>query len=228
MRARVATIEKAADQREVIAILRAGGAMRLADRLDRCMAVRLARCRGGGWPSWTCRSAGCRWCGSTMARRWWLGLRAWIEQSGAIVSLAVVPAHHQPGGLRAAVARLRRMLRDLRDRQARRHARWCGVAMAGMVASGDVAFVLIQHADMARSEVGGILRGRWPRAVISNPDASPPSWRFSAPDAAELARIGRGVEPLRIVVLPQRIADGCPHRTSAPPVTIEPLPTCVQ
>jgi hypothetical protein len=223
----MSTVQKAAEQREIVAALRACGAMRLGERLERCMAVRLARRRGDCWPSWTCASAACRWCGSTIARRWWLGLCAWIEQGDSPITLAILPLRHQPSGLRAAVARLRRSLRDLRDRQAKRQVRWRSVAMAGMAASGDTAFVHVRHSGLARSEVDAVLRRRWPDLIISDPNTAAPTWRFSPHDAAELARIRRGVEPLRITVLPQRIADAHRRDACAQPVPIEPMPLCL-
>jgi hypothetical protein len=158
-------------------------------------------------------------------RRWWLGLRHWVEQDGGPVSLAVVPLRYQRGELRAAVARLSRALRDLRDRQATRQARWRSVAVAGMIGSGGVAFLLIRHSSVSRAAIDDILRRRWPGVLIADPDAASPCWRFSAEDAAELAQIGRGVEPLRIVVAAQRCA-GSELQSSAGVIwaAVEPLP----
>ena len=136
--------------------------------------------------------------------RWWRGLRRWIEQDGAPVSLAVLPLGHEPGRLRAAVSRLRRACRDVRDRAARRSGRWRGVVMAGLVTGGGVALVLVGHAGVGRAEVVRTLSRRWPGAAVGDLAAAPPSCLMSAEDAAELARARRGAEPLRVVVAAQR------------------------
>ena len=151
----------------------------------------------------------------------------WITEDGAPVSLAVLHLPRPPGALRAAVVRLRRALRDVRDRTARRHAPWSGVAFAGMATGDGTAFVLVSHPGIARSEVPDILRKRWPVAVLQDVGAAEPSWSMSTEDAAELARIRRGVEPLRLVVLPQRAAEGKGRsraETVAAPVWLEPMP----
>jgi hypothetical protein len=190
-------------QAEVVAALLATGDASAAARLQRCAEVRRARRRGDGWP-WTCRSAGCAWCRRALVLRWWRGLRRWVEQDGAPVSLAVLPLGHEPGRLRAAVSRLRRACRDVRDRAARRSGRWRGVVMAGLVTGGGVALVLVGHAGFGRAEVGDMLRKRWPEVAVGDPAAALPSWIMSADDAAELARARRGAEPLRVVVAAQR------------------------
>ena len=136
--------------------------------------------------------------------RWWRGLRHWVEQDGAPVSLAVLPLGHEPGRLRAAVTRMRRACRDVRDRAARRSRRWRGVVMAGIATITGVALVLVGHAGVGRAEVGDMLRRRWPGAAIGDADEALPSWIMSAEDAAELARARRGAEPLRVVVAAQR------------------------
>ena len=199
--------EARAAQAQIISALRESGDLHIADRLARCMEARGARRQGGGWP-WTCRSSGCAWCGGTLARRWWRGLARWAMEDGtAPVSLAIVPLHHRAGGLRISVARLRRALRDVRDRAARRRTAWGGVAIAGMATGDGTAFVLVRHPGITRHEVAAVLGRRWPAAVVREIGAAEPSWSMSVEDAAELARARRGVEPLRIVVLPQRAAN---------------------
>lgn len=72
-----------------------------------------------------------------------------------------------------------------------------------------------------------MLRRRWPGVTVAEVDALEPSWAMSTEDAAELARVRRGVEPLRIVVLPQRAADRDARGSAAPPgapTTLEPKP----
>ena len=205
MTARIRMAEAFSAQAEVVAALLATGDTRAAARLRRCAEAREARRRGDGWP-WTCRSAGCAWCRRALVLRWWRGLRHWVEQDGAPVSLALLPLGHRPGRLRAAVSHLRRACRDVRDRAARRSGRWRGVVMAGMATSTGVALVLVGHAGVGRAEVGDMLRRRWPGAAIGDVDEALPSWIMSAEDAAELARARRGAEPLRVVVPAQRSA----------------------
>lgn len=226
MTARRRTLGAAAAQERIIASLLPTGDLHVADRLRRCMDAMTSRRNGGGYP-WTCRGAGCVWCGRTRARRWWTGLRRWIVSGGAPVSLAVLPLHHRPGELRAQVARLRRALRDVRDRATRRRATWRSVALAGMATGDGTAFVLVSHPGPARSEVAAVLRKRWPEVAVVDADALEPSWAMPTEDAAELARIRRGVEPLRVVVLPQREVDRAAHgltRVDPAPIAVEPMP----
>ena len=99
--------------------------------------------------------------------------------------------------------------------------------MAGMATCDGTAFVLVSHPGMARSEVAKVLRKRWPAAVLQDAGAAEPHWSMSTEDAAEVARIRRGVEPLRIVVLPQHAAAAAAAdkigRNGAP-VMVEPMP----
>ncbi len=134
-------------------------------------------------------------------------MRAWIMEDGAPVSLAVVPLPHDPGGLRPASVRLRRGLRDVRDRMARRDASWSSVALAGMATGDGTAFVLVRHPAVERPEIADVLRRRWPDRVLGDAAAAEPSWRMATEDAADLARARRGVEPLRIVIPAQRVAN---------------------
>ncbi len=206
MIARRRSAEMRAAQAKVISALRESGDLHAANRLARCMQARAARRQGGGWP-WTCRSPGCAWCGGTLARRWGRGLFEWAMEDGtAPVTLAILPLHLQAGELRAAVARLRRACRDVRDRAARRDRRWRGGAVAGMAPGDGTALLLIRHAGIGRAVIADALRRRWPDALVGDVGAASPSWTFTTRDAAELARARRGVEPLRIVVLAQRAA----------------------
>ncbi|MBD0272922.1 MAG: hypothetical protein ICV73_13465 [Acetobacteraceae bacterium] len=222
MTARPRTIEKATLQREIITALRAAEDPRAADRLQRCLEVRLSRRHGSGWP-WTCRASGCAFCGPAPARRWWRGIERWIGEEGAPVSLVVLPLGRRPGGLRTAVARLRRALRDVRDRAARRRPAWGGVAVAGMATGDDTAFLLVRHHGVSRHEIAAVLRRRWPAAVVGEVGAAEPSWPMSAEGAVELARARRGVEPLRIVVMAQRGVDTFGRGRAAAHDTAEPV-----
>lgn len=205
MTARRLTAEKAAEQARVIAALEATGDARVAGRLRRCMEAMTSRRQNGGYP-WTCRGPGCAWCRVALARRWWRGMRLWMDDGGARVSLLVLPLPHVPGGLRAAVARLRRACRDVRDRAARRRAAWRVLALAGMATGGGPAFLLVRHPRIDGQEVAEVFGARWPAATVFGVGAVEPSWAMAIEDGAELARIRRGVEPLRVVILPQRAA----------------------
>jgi hypothetical protein len=89
------------------------------------------------------------------------------------------------------------------------------------MATGDgTALVLIRHAGIDRAKVADVLHRRWPDAIVGNVRSLSPSWEFAIEDAVELACARRGVEPLRIVVLPQRVH----HPSGAQPVTVEPMP----
>ena len=209
----------AAVQEQVIAALRGGGDSGLADRLARCMAARFGRRSSDGRP-WTCRSPGCSWCRTPLLRRWWSGMERWIAAGGEPVSVAVLPLLGRPGGLRSAVSRLRRACRDVRDRAARRWPRWRGVAVAGMAVGGGTAVLLIRHAGLSREEVERMVARRWPDALVGCGARPSPCWAVSVDDAVELAHARRGVEPLRIVVLPQRV-----HlRGGGQPAAAEPMP----
>jgi hypothetical protein len=103
-------------QQAVITALRSIGEVDLADRLERCMTARRER-RGGDGRPFTCRSAACAWCRRPVIRSWWHGMHQWT--AGAKSSLAIVRINSS-AGLRDGVRRLRRSLRDVRDRTARR------------------------------------------------------------------------------------------------------------
>lgn len=208
-------------QQWVIAVLRRSGDEHVADRLERCLGARVDRQSADGRP-WTCRSAGCAWCGKTLFRRWWSGILHWITADGDPVSLAILPVSHGPGELRAAVARLRRACRDIRDRAARRHAPWRRVAVAGLALGQGTAWLLIRHPGVARSAIVEGLHGRWPGGTLQHASAKPPCWHMSVEDAAELGRTRRGIEPLRVVVLPQRVSERT--RSGDQPPWAEPMP----
>ena len=136
-----------AAQQEVIVALRRIGEPDLADRLERCMTARRERRGGDGWP-FTCRSAACVWCRRPMIRSWWNGMCR-MDGRRATSSLAIIPINSS-AGLPDAVRRLRRGLRDVRDRMARRRRRWRDVCFAGMAGGDDTALVLISHEGMDR------------------------------------------------------------------------------
>lgn len=77
--------------------------------------------------------------------------------------------------------------------------------MAGLV-DGDRALLLVQHPGIDRVEAWATLRRRWPDVVLSSPGDIAPSSAMTVGDAAALARCRRGLEPSRIVILPQVLA----------------------
>jgi hypothetical protein len=189
-----------AAQQEVIVVLHAIGETDLADRLERCMSARRERHHGDGWPC-ICRSAGCVWCRRPMIRSWWNGMRQWTAEA-TTWSLAVIPLHWS-AGLPDAVRRLRRALRDVRDRAVRRKMRWRDVCCAGMAGGDHTALVMITHEGIDRREVQDVLCHRWPDVMVKSLGHEEPTVAMAAEDAADLGRCRRGVEPLRIVVMPQ-------------------------
>ena len=72
------------------------------------------------------------------------------------------------------------------------------------MAGGDgTALVMITHDGVDRREVMDVLRRRWPEVVVKTLEQEQPAVAMVAGDAADLGRCRRGVEPLRIVVMPQ-------------------------
>jgi hypothetical protein len=189
----------------------------LAGRLERCMQGRRERRGGDGWP-FTCRSAACVWCRRPMVRSWWHGMRQWAAEA-TIWSLAVIPMNSS-AGLPDAVRRVRRGLRDVRDRMARRRSRWHEVSFAGMAGGDGRALVMIAHEGIDRWEVQDVLRRRWPDVLMKALEQEQPAVTMLPGDAADLGRCRRGIEPLRLVIMPQH------ERKIASPV-IEPMPVVV-
>jgi hypothetical protein len=209
-----------ADQQQIIATLYGIGDADLADRLRRCMIARRQRHYGDGWP-YSCRSSACFWCRRAMVRGWWQGMRYWSE-AATTSSLAIIPAL-SPAGLSDAARRLRRGLGDVRDRTARRCRRWRTISFAGMIGGDHRALVLISHHGIERRELLDVLRRRWPDVALKDLEQEEPPWTMTAADAAELGTRRRGAEPLRILVMPQKIT----RVTVAPLRDIGPMPIII-
>ena len=129
--------------------------------------------------------------------------RDWLTGDSESVSLAVIPISDDPI---ATTRKLRKGLRDVRDRSARQgHCRWRSVAMAGLMDRGRL-LILIRHVGISRDEVWSMLERRYPEIGLCDPGDIEPSTAMSAEDAASLARCRRGIEPLRIVILEQAAA----------------------
>jgi hypothetical protein len=73
---------------------------------------------------------------------------------------------------------------------------------------------MILHQGIDRREVLDMLCRRWSDVVLKDLQQEEPTWTMSADDAADLGHRRSGVEPLRIVVMPQQ----------APRVTAAPVP----
>jgi hypothetical protein len=206
-----------AAQQEVIALLNETGDFDLADRLERCAAVRRERRGGDGWPH-ICRSAGCVWCRRPMIRSWWYGMCRWSAEA-TTWSLAVISVPSL-AGLPNAVRRLRRGLRDVRDRMARHRRSWRDVGFAGMAGGDGTALVLVSHERVDRYEVLDVLRQRWPEVAVKTFEQETPTWAMAAEGAADLGRHRRGVEPLRIVIMPQQERQVASPIVQAMPVVV--------
>ena len=205
-------------QQEVIDVLRSIDDLALVERLDRCMTAHQQRHNGSGWP-FSCRSVACIWCRRSMIRGWWHGMCHWSAEA-TMSSLVIIPIDCSPE-LPDAVRRLRRSLRDVRDRTARRRRRWREVGFVGMIGGDHTAMVMISHDGVDRREVLDVLRRRWPDVIVTGLEQAAPTSARAAEVAADLGRRRRGVEPLRVVVMPQQV-----QRVTVAPV-IEPMPMIV-
>lgn len=86
---------------------------------------------------------------------------------------------------------------------ARRWRVWRSVAFAGMIGGDHRALVMISHQGIDRREVLGVLCRRWPDIALKDLEHEEPTVAMLADDAADLGRCRRGIEPLRIVIMPQ-------------------------
>lgn len=144
---------------------------------------------------------------------------AW--RSPHALTLVTIPLTWQAGHLRTAVRRLRRALRDFRDRGARRSKRWRGVCLCGLVAGDRTAMVVVDRGTVDRGEFSSALKRRWADATVTDLTDEQPSAEMTITDAVELATLRRGAEPLRLVIPPQR------DLVSRTLPTMEPMPILV-
>jgi hypothetical protein len=128
-------------------------------------------------------------------------MRQWPTETAS--SLAILRVHPSLG-LGDAVRRLRRSLRDVRDRMARHSRQWRDVCCAGLVGGDGLALVLVSHTGLDRGEVLDALSRRWPDVQVKGLEQEEPIVAMSLGDAADLGQTRRGIEPLRVVVMPQR------------------------
>jgi hypothetical protein len=85
------------------------------------------------------------------------------------------------------------------------------------------ALVLIAHQGVDRREVLDVLSRRWPDVVVKEPEQEEPTWLMTAYDAVELGSRRRGAEPLRVLVMPQKIT----RVAVAPARVIEAMPVLI-
>ncbi len=156
-----------------------------------------------------------------MIRGWWYGICHW-SQSAPTLSLTIIPAQSQ-AGLPDAARRLRRGLRDVRDRTARRFRRWRTVSFAGMIGGDHRALIVISHEGVDRDKLLDVLCRRWPDVVLNDLAQKEPAWTMTSEEAANLGMRRRGIEPLRILVMAQRVT----RVTVAPLREIGPMPVLV-
>lgn len=199
---RTELINAEAHQSLVIAALLASGHADIANRLARCQHDRQRRTHG--WP-WRCRSPGCWACRRTTVRNWWRGFKVWFD--GCNVCLAVIPITGNPI---TVTRKLRKGLRDVRDRSARtsmseQDGGWAKVEMAGLV-DGDRMLVLIKHNGIVRADVWSVLERRWPDVLVTDPVTIEPSSHINIEDATDLARHRRGIQPIRFIIQQQMAA----------------------
>jgi hypothetical protein len=98
--------------------------------------------------------------------------------------------------------RVRRGLRDVRDRAVKNDRRWRQVAFAGTL-SGNVAMAFAVHPGIPQTGLDSVLRRRWPGVSVI-PAPSEPSWQMTVETAVRLTLLRRGIEPLRAIIMPQR------------------------
>ena len=186
------------EQQAVIGALLSIDEPDLAARLGRCMMAHRSPHHGEGRP-FSCQSAGCVWCRRVMMQGWWDGICNWAGATSSLVILSVGSSV----GLPDATRHLRRAIRDVRDRVARHRNPWREVRFGGLIGGDRRALVMVSHDGIDRREVFDVLQRRWPDVLIKKPAQEEPTWDMLPADAAELGRCRRGIEPLRVVVMPQ-------------------------
>jgi hypothetical protein len=113
-----------------------------------------------------------------------------VDAEATIWSLAIIPIRSR-AGLTDAARWLRRGLRDVRDRMARRRNRWRDVSFAGMIGGDGKALVLVTHDGVDQGEVEAALRRRWPDIVVKGLEQEEPDVAMTADDAAALGQCRR-------------------------------------
>ena len=187
------------EQQAVIDALLSISEPNLAARLGRCMTAHRSAHHGDG-RLFSCQSSACAWCRRAMIHGWWVGICGWAAATSSLAILSIDSSI----GLLDATRHLRRAIRDVRDRVARHRNAWRNVRFAGIIGGDRRALVIVSHEGIDRSEVQNVLLRRWPDVLIKKLGREEPTWEMLAADAAELGRSRRGIEPLRVVVMPQQ------------------------
>lgn len=190
-----ATTISEVEQARIIARAFSSGECWLAERLTDCQRARLWRTRE---TRYRCRSAACHACRRAAMTRWWNAIvSAWagdrstaVQMSGLIWPNEGVPA-----------ARLRRQLRDWRDGLARSQPLFAALGMAGFF-TGEHAHLVVQHSGLHRDVLLHALGSRWDVRAISMQAGL--STCLEVDHAIQAGTLRRGVEPIRIFVMPQR------------------------
>ena len=81
---------------------------------------------------------------------------------------------------------------------------WREVGFAGMIGGDRRAMVMVSHKGIDRCEVQDVMRRRWPDVLIKKRGQEEPTWEMLPDDAAQLGRCRRGIEPMRVVIMPQQ------------------------
>jgi hypothetical protein len=92
-----------------------------------------------------------------------------------------------------------------------------------MIGGDHRALVMISHEGIDRRELLDVLCRRWPDVVLKALEHEEPMWETTPDEAADLGMRRRGVEPLRITVMPQKLT----RVTVAPVREIEAMPMIV-
>ena len=92
-----------------------------------------------------------------------------------------------------------------------------------MIGGDHRGIVLISHEGVDRRELQDVLKARWPDVVLKALEHEEPMWTMTPDDAADLGARRRGAEPLRIMVMPQKIT----RVTVAPVAVIAPMPVVI-
>ena len=186
------------EQQTVIDALLSISEPNLAARLGRCMTAHRSPHHGDG-RLFSCQSSACAWCRRAMIHGWWVGICGWAAATSSLAILSIDSSI----GLLDATRHLRRAIRDVRDRVARHRNEWRDVRFAGITGGDRRIMVTVSHLGIDRCEVQDVLQRRWPDAVIKRLGQEEPASKMLPAEAAELGRCRRGVEPLRVVVMPQ-------------------------
>ena len=109
-------------------------------------------------------------------------MRQWTAEA-TTWSLAIIPMNSQ-AGLPDAIRRLRRGLRDVRDRMARRRNRWRGGLLRWHRRRRRHGVDADHHEGIDRHEVEAVLRRRWPNAVVKELEQEAPTVAMLPGDAA--------------------------------------------